>query len=260
MFKRRRDESETGAAPAAPQGAAGRATSQGPGQPPGTPAGPASHPAGAQPTRADTPIFPPRPPQARNAEAQPAPVFDPPFPTKDASAMTRPPNAPPPGSGPAAPPASAMPAKPPHANPPLPGSPLPGQGPAGVPGFDRPTAAAAQPAAAPERRTLIVSKGVSLQGIIKDAERLVIEGTVEAEMLNVTELAIQPGGVFKGEINAEVAEIAGLVDGTVSAHASLTVTGTGRIVGVARCRRLQVENGGQISGKIEMLTGSDGTP
>ncbi len=249
MFKRRRDDSDNGATPAPVPQAANRSSASGD---------------GAQPPRSDAPIFPPRPPQARKPEAQPAPVFDPDPPTKDAMAMTRPPTPSPTGSGPAAPPATAMPAKPPHATPPLPGSPMagqmPGAMPGAMPGFDRPSpASAAQPSAAPERRTLVVSKGVSLQGIIKDAERLVIEGTVEADMLTVTELAIQPGGIFKGEIDAEIAEIAGLVDGTVSARTSLTVTGTGRIAGVARCRRLQVENGGQISGKIEMLTGPDGT-
>jgi cytoskeletal protein CcmA (bactofilin family) len=31
------------------------------------------------------------------------------------------------------------------------------------------------------------------------------------------------------------------------------VRATGRVVGTARCRRLQVEDGGQITGRIEML-------
>jgi cytoskeletal protein CcmA (bactofilin family) len=105
-----------------------------------------------------------------------------------------------------------------------------------------------------ERRTLIVGRGISVQGTVQDAERLVVEGTVEASMIHATELAIVTGGVFKGEIEVEDAEIAGTIDGTLTARGSLIVRATGRVLGTARCRRLQVEDGGQITGRIEMIT------
>ena len=125
-------------------------------------------------------------------------------------------------------------------------------------------AASARPAAVPparpavrdpaERRTLVVGRGISLQGTVQDAERLVVEGTVEASTIHATELAIAPGGVFKGGVEVEDAEIAGTIDGTLTARGSLIVRGSGRVLGTARCRRLQVEDGGQITGQIEMLT------
>ena len=105
-----------------------------------------------------------------------------------------------------------------------------------------------------ERRTLVVGRGISLQGTVQDAERLVVEGTVEASMIHATELAISPGGIFKGEVEVEDAEIAGTIDGTLTARGSLVVRATGKVLGTARCRRLQVEDGGQITGHIEMLT------
>jgi len=105
-----------------------------------------------------------------------------------------------------------------------------------------------------ERRTLVVGRGISVQGVVQDAERLVVEGTVEASMIHATELAISPGGVFKGEIEVEDAEVAGTIDGTLTARSSLVVRATGRVIGTAHCRRLQVEDGGQITGRIEMLT------
>ena len=104
-----------------------------------------------------------------------------------------------------------------------------------------------------ERRTLVVGRGISLQGTVQDAERLVVEGTVEASMIHATELAISPGGIFKGEIEIEDAEIAGTIDGTLTARGALIVRATGKVLGTARCRRLQVEDGGQITGHIEML-------
>lgn len=105
-----------------------------------------------------------------------------------------------------------------------------------------------------ERRTLVVGRGISVQGTVQDAERLVVEGTVEASMIHATELAISPGGVFKGEVEVEDAEIAGTIDGTLTARGSLIVRATGKMMGTARCRRLQVEDGGQITGHMEMLT------
>jgi len=105
-----------------------------------------------------------------------------------------------------------------------------------------------------ERRTLVVGRGISVQGTVQDAERLVVEGTVEASMIHATELSVSPGGVFKGEVEVEDAEIAGTIDGTLTARGSLVVRGSGKVLGTARCRRLQVEDGGQITGRIEMIS------
>jgi cytoskeletal protein CcmA (bactofilin family) len=126
--------------------------------------------------------------------------------------------------------------------------------PAGAP---RPGMPVPRPAAAREpgeRRTLVVGRGISVQGTVQDAERLVVEGTVEASMIHATELSIAPGGVFKGEVEIEDAEIAGTIDGTLTARAALIVRASGKVLGKARCRRLQVEDGGHITGQIEMLT------
>ena len=105
-----------------------------------------------------------------------------------------------------------------------------------------------------ERRTLVVGRGISLQGTVADAERLVVEGTVEASMIHATEVMIAQGGIFKGEVEVDDAEIAGVIDGTLTVRGNLIVRATGKVLGTARCRRLQVEDGGQITGRIEMLT------
>ncbi|MGI3776111.1 MAG: bactofilin family protein [Janthinobacterium lividum] len=125
---------------------------------------------------------------------------------------------------------------------PLPGGPMPGGRPGQPP---RPQAA--------ERRTLVVGRGISVQGVVQDAERLVVEGTVEATMIHAAELSIAQGGVFRGEVEVEEAEVAGTIDGTLTARGNLVVRATGKVLGTARCRRLQVEDGGAITGRIEMI-------
>ena len=106
---------------------------------------------------------------------------------------------------------------------------------------------------ASEKRTLVVGRGISVQGTVQDAERLVVEGTVEASMIHAAELHVAPGGVFRGEVQVTDAELAGTIDGTLTASGSLLIRSTGRLLGSAKCRRLQVEDGGQISGRLEML-------
>ena len=92
-----------------------------------------------------------------------------------------------------------------------------------------------------------------VQGTIQDAERLVVEGTVEASSLLAQELQIAQGGVLKGQVEVEDAEISGLMDGMLTVRGSLVLRGPGQVIGEARCRRLQVEDGGQLSGKISMI-------
>jgi cytoskeletal protein CcmA (bactofilin family) len=151
-----------------------------------------------------------------------------------------------------------------------PAAPKPTAAPAPAAGVARvPAAPAATPAAAPragaradaaERRTLLIGKGISLQGTVTEAEKLVIEGTMESQLLQAQELVISHSGVFKGEVQVEDAEIAGTFDGTLTATGSLTIRATGRVLGVARSRRLSVEDGGQLSGKMEMITGDAPAP
>lgn len=175
-----------------------------------------------------SPQFPPtRPPASREATTMSMTQKPTPTPTMPA--------------GPTPPAGTAIPPRPPQMGGPM-------GGPGGMPGGAPTPRPGVQ-----DRRTLVVGRGISLQGTVSDAERLVVEGTVESQMIQATELSVSQTGVFKGEVQVEDAEIAGVFDGTLTARGMLVIRGTGRIVGVARCRRLMVEDGGQLSGRMEML-------
>jgi cytoskeletal protein CcmA (bactofilin family) len=105
---------------------------------------------------------------------------------------------------------------------------------------------------ATEQRTLIVGRGISLQGTINDADRLVVEGIVQSEMLKAVDLTIAEGGVFKGTIQVERAVVSGAFEGNLTAVGELLVSRTGRLTGTARYGRLVVENGGEIFGTLEV--------
>ncbi|MBM3587584.1 MAG: polymer-forming cytoskeletal protein [Alphaproteobacteria bacterium] len=129
-------------------------------------------------------------------------------------------------------------------------APSPAARPVTAGGAGRPTGRAE----AGEKRVLQVGKGISIQGSVTEAERIVVEGTMESQLLQCQELAISHSGVFKGEVQVEDADIAGVFDGTLTATGSLIIRATGRVLGVARCRRLSVEEGGQLTGRMEMIT------
>ena len=51
----------------------------------------------------------------------------------------------------------------------------------------------------------------------------------------------------------EIAEISGAFEGTINARDLLMVRSTGRVSGIIRFRRLEVERGGQIEGEVQLL-------
>lgn len=223
MFKRRKPDSIEGNEPTPPRvGEAGASEGLLDGGaalagPLGVPSRPADNGLGVPPP----PPFRPAPPEVPAMGRTPYPV--------------------PPPTGPVPQPPPAPVAVSPAASPPVP------------PSGPRLAVPPARPREVPERRTLVVGRGIALQGTVQDAERLVVEGTVEASMIHAAELAIAPGGTFKGEVEVGDAEIAGSFDGTLTARGNLVVRASGRVTGTARCRRLQVEDGGQITGRVEML-------
>jgi len=115
-------------------------------------------------------------------------------------------------------------------------------------------AAQAAPRPTAERRALTVGRGIALAGgAISDCERLEVHGTVEVSLNHALELSIAESGVFRGEAEIEEADISGAFDGAITAKSRLVVRSTGRLSGTIRCARLMVEEGGQVSGRIEMI-------
>jgi cytoskeletal protein CcmA (bactofilin family) len=118
----------------------------------------------------------------------------------------------------------------------------------------RPATAPAPRAAVTERRALTVGRGIALAGgAISDCERLEVHGTVEVSLNHALELSIAESGVFRGEAEIEEADISGAFDGAITAKTRLVVRATGRLSGTIRCAKLMVEEGGQVSGRIEMI-------
>ena len=111
-----------------------------------------------------------------------------------------------------------------------------------------------------EMRKLIVGREISLAGEITSCDRLVVEGSVEANLANCRDIEISDTGVFKGSASIEEAEIRGRFDGVLNVRRRLLIRASGRVKGTVRYGQIEIECGGQISGDVQAQPSSGELP
>jgi len=102
-----------------------------------------------------------------------------------------------------------------------------------------------------DTRKLIVGREISLSGEITACDRLVVEGSVEANLANCRDIDIAESGLFKGSASIDDAEVRGRFEGTLNVRRRLLIRSTGRVIGTVRYGQIEIECGGQISGDIQ---------
>ena len=102
-------------------------------------------------------------------------------------------------------------------------------------------------------KKLIVGRDIALSGEISSCEKLVVEGRVEANITECSEIEIAEPGTFKGEATIDVAVISGRFEGTLVVRELLIVHSTGRISGSVRYGQIEIERGGQIEGDVRLI-------
>lgn len=99
---------------------------------------------------------------------------------------------------------------------------------------------------------LIVGPNIKLKGVeINDCDTLVVEGRVEATM-DSRVIQIAEKGAFKGSADIDLAEIHGEFDGDLTVRHKLVIYATGKVSGKIRYGKLVVEEGGQLSGDVQV--------
>ena len=103
---------------------------------------------------------------------------------------------------------------------------------------------------------LTVGPNIKLKGVeITDCDTLVVEGTVEATMdSRVIHIAQQ--GAFHGSAEIDIAEIHGEFAGSLTVRQKLVIHSTGKVSGKIRYGKIVIEEGGQLSGEIEVGVGA----
>ncbi|HEX3884456.1 MAG TPA: polymer-forming cytoskeletal protein [Stellaceae bacterium] len=100
-------------------------------------------------------------------------------------------------------------------------------------------------------RRLIVGREISLSGEITSCDKLVVEGSVEANLQNCHEIEISESGLFKGTASIDEAEVRGRFEGDLVVRRRLLIRAGGKVTGSIRYGQLEVEAGGELSGEIQ---------
>ena len=131
----------------------------------------------------------------------------------------------------------------------------------GQSGAHSPTAVADMrraPSSVPEDETggsrLIVGRDIQVKGEIAKCDTLVVEGRVEASM-DSRVIRIAESGVFIGEVGIDYADIIGRFEGKLTARKRLVIHPTGQVSGTIRYGAIQIEEGGQIMGDVQVIDG-----
>src|SRR5882724_4346110 len=93
-----------------------------------------------------------------------------------------------------------------------------------------------------EHRKLIVGREIALSGEITSCDRLVVEGSVEANLANC--------------LGVDIAE-SGLFEGTLTVRKRLLIRSTGKVIGTVRYAQIEIEAGGQLAGDIQVLAANE---
>jgi cytoskeletal protein CcmA (bactofilin family) len=119
------------------------------------------------------------------------------------------------------------------------------------------TPATVAAAAAQAGSQLSVGINIRLKGVeISNCDALIIEGQVEATVHSKT-MQIDKPGTLTGTALIDVAEIHGEFSGDLTARTRLVVHGTGRVSGTIRYGKLIVAEGGELTGDVKRLDGSE---
>jgi cytoskeletal protein CcmA (bactofilin family) len=102
-----------------------------------------------------------------------------------------------------------------------------------------------------EIRKLTVGREITLSGEITSCDKLIIEGSVEANLNNCRDVEIADSGLFKGSASIEEAEIQGRFEGNLVVRKRLLIKASGRVSGTIRYGQIEIECGGQISGDVQ---------
>lgn len=103
---------------------------------------------------------------------------------------------------------------------------------------------------------LIVGPEVKLRGAeILDCDTLVVEGRVEATM-DSRVIRIAENGSFAGKVSIDVAEIHGTFEGELTARSQLIIHSTGRVTGTIRYGKLVADEGCELCGDVNILSGN----
>lgn len=98
----------------------------------------------------------------------------------------------------------------------------------------------------------VVGPGMRVEGDCYAEGTIRIEGTVRGSVHAQKAVVVGPGGRVEGDIETQDAVVGGTVEGTIRARSRLELQESCRVTGDLHSRRVKLEEGGYVDGRIEM--------
>ncbi len=103
-----------------------------------------------------------------------------------------------------------------------------------------------------DARTLIVGREISFSGDVSSCHRLIVEGSIDANLHDCQNMIIAETGIFRGDGSTENADVRGRVEGDLVVHKRLLIRTSGHVAGTITYGEIEIEAGGKISGTIQV--------
>jgi cytoskeletal protein CcmA (bactofilin family) len=98
----------------------------------------------------------------------------------------------------------------------------------------------------------IVAAGMRIEGELKSSGNIKIDGIVSGKVHTSHDLTIGPNAQIDADLIAGNAVISGVVKGNITVKESLSITGSGKVIGNINCQRLSISEGAYFSGACKM--------
>ncbi|HUO33638.1 MAG TPA: polymer-forming cytoskeletal protein [Candidatus Acidoferrum sp.] len=106
-----------------------------------------------------------------------------------------------------------------------------------------------------------ISSGLKIRGDITGTSDLLIDGDVQGKIqLTGCKLTVGPSGHLKSDVEAREINVFGTVNGNLKASESVALGNTGRVEGSVITRRISIDDGARLRGKVEMIRADTAAP
>lgn len=107
-------------------------------------------------------------------------------------------------------------------------------------------------APAPDKVSTVIGRGSVFKGTIEAKGLFRIDGEFEGTITNTGDVIVAEGGLARVDLKARNVTIAGRFEGALEAGGKLSLKRTAKAQGTFKINDLQVEEGAQICGGLEM--------
>jgi cytoskeletal protein CcmA (bactofilin family) len=109
------------------------------------------------------------------------------------------------------------------------------------------------PASGVGAETTIIGENISIEGNIRGAEHLVIEGSMKGNIeMEKHDFTVGSKGRIEGEIKAQNVKVSGQMIGNIKTQGKVEITREADFMGEIKAKNISVEDGAYFKGSIEL--------